>query len=124
MSIVTYSQLKAMQKKRSMSQEVKEQLQHKLADMIRQDIEQELQDFNHHVEAIKDIYENRFLFKTYNQLSNHIASLENLSKLFRTAFDKKDINYNSEEMMSYRQLIISSISQKKYRDLLDKINSL
>lgn len=101
----------------------KEQLIKELQARITSDISGELNTFRTILGKLDDALRDSTVLRADTKLNMLVeATLDEFAKVY-DMFDKNSIYYSDPQVMAFRKLVVTSLQQKKYSSLVDKINS-
>lgn len=103
----------------------KQELQERLQKMITKDIATELAEYYTHIQGIQKLIDTGYVVNSDIRLNTVVLPVLMDSYMnLKDAFDKSSGRYDESSTREFRKMLVTSIAQKKYPDLVDRINKL
>ena len=103
----------------------KQELQKRLQKMITKDIATELAEYYTHIQGIQNLIDTGYVVNSDIRLNTVVLPVLMDSYMnLKDAFDKNSGRYDDASTREFRKMLVTSIAQKKYPDLVDRINRL
>lgn len=122
MPVINMSELRTTTQERKKKKEL---LEKQLRDSIKKDIANELTQLSEVINLLETLCDDGNVVNSDPRIyQNVIPTLRNSFQNFEKTFNKNDPYYNDRHVQEFRKLILNSIAQKNYSNLIERIKNI